>query len=195
MQKDRAMARRRIPRELRRRTWAEGTAWELLVAADLLPYRFASPFADLDLSARERRALRREEELLKTTRIAYILPQPATPRRPVQPWLYVRTQRGGHYRIAEAGEIERFGRRVQYLGTGSITEHRWYPCSLRGARWLQIVATGRMVRNLQADQLSDAKILLDSQALGVSEGAPGSPSATVQLPLLWLPHDGHEVKG
>lgn len=104
------MARRRIPRELRRRTWAEGTAWELLVMANLLPYRFASPFADLGMTPRQRRELRREEALLKGTTIAYILPQPARPRRPSQPWLYVRTQRGGHYRVGEAGEIERFGR-------------------------------------------------------------------------------------
>jgi hypothetical protein len=90
------MARRHIPPELRRRTWTEGSVWDLLVVADLLPYRFASPFADLGMSARERRALRHEEELLRTTDIAYILPQPATPRRPSQPWLSVRTKRGGH---------------------------------------------------------------------------------------------------
>lgn len=76
------MARRRTPLELRRRTWTEGTLWELLVAADLLPYRFASPFADLGLRRRERRLLRREAELLKTTSIAYILPHPGTARRP-----------------------------------------------------------------------------------------------------------------
>lgn len=189
------MARRRIPRELRRRTWAEGTAWELLVAADVLPYRFASPFADLGMNTRERRALRHEEELLKTTRIAYILPQPARLRRPSQPWLYVRTQRGGHYRVGQSGEIERFGRRTQHLGVGSITEYRWYPCSLRGVRWLQIVATGRMVRKLQAAQSSDAQPRLAAQVSGGRDVAPGAPLDTVQLPLLWLPHDGQEVGG
>lgn len=146
------MARQRIPRELRRRTWVEGTAWELLVAADLLPYRFASPFADLGMSARERRALRRREELLKTTPIAYILPQTATPHRPAQPWMYVRTKRGGHYRVGANGEVERFCRRTQHLGSGSITEHRWYPCSLRGIRWLHVLAGGRLVQKLSREQ-------------------------------------------
>lgn len=141
------MARRRVPPQLRRRSWIEGSVWKLLVAAELLPYRFVSPLADLGMTPRQRRELRRKEELLKTTCIAYILPQPATPRRPSQPWLYVRTKRGGHYRVGAAGEIERFGRRTLHLGSGSITEHRWYPCSLRGVRWLQIVATGRMVRS------------------------------------------------
>lgn len=189
------MARRRIPRELCRRTWSEGTAWELLVVADLLPYRFASSFADLGLSTRQRRELRREEALLKGTTIAYILPQPARPRRPSQPWLYVRTERGGHYRVGEAGEIERFGQRTQHQGSASITEYRWYPCSLRGVRWLQIVATGRMVRKLQADQSSDVQPSIQIQAFADRDVAPGSPSATVQLPLLLLPHDGQGVGG
>lgn len=189
------MARRRIPSELRRRTWSEGIVWELLVAADLLPYRFAFPFADLGMSARQRRALRREEELLKTTHVAYILPQPARSRRQSQPWLFIRTKRGAYYRVGEAGEIERFGRRVQYLGAGSITEYRWHPCSLRGVRWLQIVATGRMVRKLQADQSSDVQPWPDAQVPGDRAMAPGSASTTVQLPLLWLPHDRQEVVG
>jgi hypothetical protein len=144
------MARRRTPPELRRRTWAEGSVWELLVAAELLPYRFASPFADLGLGPRERRELRREAELLKKTTIAFILPQQATGKRAAQLWLYVRTKRGGYYRVGDAGEIQRFGRRVQSLGSGSITEHGWYHCSLRGVRWLQIVATGRMVQKAKA---------------------------------------------
>lgn len=146
------MARQRIPRELRRRTWTEGTAWGLLVAADLLPYRFASPFADLGMNARERRALRHEEELLKVTNVTYILPQPATPRQAAQSWLYVRTKRGGYYRVGEEGEIERFGRHTQHLSSGSITQHGWYLCSLRGVRWLQIIATGLMVRKVNREQ-------------------------------------------
>lgn len=189
------MARRRIPPELRRRSWTEGSAWELLVAAELLPYRFVSPLANLGMTPRQRRELRREEALLTGTIIAYILPQPARPRRPSQPWLYVRTQRGGHYRVGESGEIERFGRRTQHLGAGSITEHCWYPCSLRGVRWLQSVATGRMVRKLQADQSSDVQPRLDAQVPSDKAMAPGSPSDTVQLPLLWLPHDRQEVVG
>ncbi|NTU84672.1 MAG: hypothetical protein HGA45_35790, partial [Chloroflexales bacterium] len=135
-----------VPPEVRRREWAEGTIWELLVAAQALPYRFASPFADLGMTARERRQLRREEELLKTTRVAYILPRPGTARWLPQPWLYVRTRRTGHYRVNHAGAIERYGKRTQRLGSGSITEHRWYPCTLRGVRWFQVVADGLMVR-------------------------------------------------
>jgi hypothetical protein len=111
------------------------------------------------------------------------------------PWLYVRTQRGGHYRVGDAGEIELFGRRTQHLGSGSITEHRWYPCSLRGVRWLQIVATGRMVRKLQAEQSSDVQPSLHAQAPGDRAVAPGLPSDTVQLPLRWLPHDRQAVGG
>jgi hypothetical protein len=146
------MARRHLPPELRRRTWTEGSVWELLVAAELLPYRFASPFADLGLSRRERRQLHCEAELLKATITAYILPHPETARRPAQPWLYVRTKRGSHYRIGEAGEIDRYGRRTQSLGSGSITEHGWYSCSLRGVRWLQVIADGRMVRKMSQPQ-------------------------------------------
>ncbi|GAB4426106.1 MAG: hypothetical protein OHK0015_06650 [Chloroflexi bacterium OHK40] len=144
------MARRRIPPELRRRTWAEGTVWELLVAADILLYRFASPFADLGMTVGERRKLRREVELLKATRVAYILPHNGGARRPLQPWLYVQTRRGGYFRVGDAGEIQRFGRRTQRLGSGSITEHGWYHCFLRGVRWLQVVAAGRMVQKAQA---------------------------------------------
>lgn len=146
------MARRRIPPKLRRRTWTEGTLWELLVTAELLPYRFASPFADLGLSRRERRLLRREAELIKVTSIAYILPHRGTARRPAQPWLYVRTKRGGHYRVGEAGTIERYGRRTQSLGSGSITEHGWYSSSLRGVRWLQVVADGRLVQKVSRQE-------------------------------------------
>lgn len=144
------MARRRLPPELRRRTWTEGTVWELLVAAELLPYRFASPFADLGLSRRDRRELRREAELLRATTVAFILPHPGTARRPAQPWLYIRARRGGHYRVGAAGAIERYGRRTTSLGSGSITEHGWYPSSLRGVRWLQVVAAGRTVQRAQA---------------------------------------------
>lgn len=184
MQKDKGMTRRRIPRELRRRTWTEGTAWELLVAADLLPYRFASPFADLGLSARERRALRREEELLKTTNIAYLLPQPATPRRSSQPWLYVRTKRGGHYRVGEAGEIERFGRRTQHLGSGSITEHCWYPCSLRGVRWLHVVADGRLMQKVRQAQVPPASTNgAGDSSSAVPATSSGNDAAAEQLRL------------
>lgn len=146
------MALRRTPPELRRRTWREGTVWELLVAAELLPYRFASSFADLGLSPRECRELRREAELLKTTTIAFILPQPATGRRAEQPWLYVRAKREGHYRVGEVGEIQRYGRRTQRLGSGSITEHGWYPCALRGVRWLQLIATSRLMRKVSQQE-------------------------------------------
>jgi len=107
------MARRRTPPELRRRTWTEGSVWELLVAGDLLLYRFASPFADLGMSPRQRREFRREVELLKATHVAYILPHTGTNRRPPQSWLYVHTRRGGYYRVSDAGEIQRFGRRTQ----------------------------------------------------------------------------------
>lgn len=146
------MARRRTPPELRRRTWAEGTVWELLVAGNILLYRFASPFADLGMTARQRRELRREVEQLKSTRVAYILPHKGTARRPPQPWLYVHTRRGGYFRVGDVGEIQRFGRRTQSLGSGSITEHGWYPCSLRGVRWLEVVVAGRMVQKAQAAQ-------------------------------------------
>lgn len=146
------MARRRTPPELRRRTWAEGSVWELLIAADILLYRFASLFADLGMTPRQRRELRREVELLKATRVAYILPHKSTTRRPPQPWLYLQIRRSGYYRVGGTGEIQRFGSRTQRLGSGSITEHGWYPCSLRRVRWLQVVAAGRMVQKAQAAQ-------------------------------------------
>ena len=175
------MARRRIPPELRRRTWREGTVWELLVTADLLSYRFASPFADFGLRPRERRELRREAELLKTTTMAFILPQLATGRRAAQPWLYVRTKRGGHYRVGEAGEIQRYGSRVQRLGSGSITEHGWHPCALRGVRWLQLIATNRLVRKVSWQQSQEVTVA-DNAA-----PAPKQPLAPQQLRLFSEP--------
>lgn len=140
------VARRRTPPELRGRTWTEGSVWELLVAGDILLYRFSSPFADLGMTPRQRRELRREIELLKATHVAYILPHNGGTRRPPQPWLHVHTRRGGYYRVGDAGEIQRFGRRVQRLGAGSITEHRWYATSLREVRWLSLVAEGILQR-------------------------------------------------
>ncbi|MFV9505468.1 MAG: hypothetical protein AB4911_13010 [Oscillochloridaceae bacterium umkhey_bin13] len=142
--------RRRIPPELRRKTWTEGTVWELLSAAGWLPYRFASPLADLSLTARQRQKQRQEATQLQTTPIAYLLPQPGTARRPAVPWLYVRTTRGAHYRIGTDGAITRYGRRIQRLDSGSITTHTWYACDLRGVRWLQIIATGRMIQHTPA---------------------------------------------
>ncbi|NTU83309.1 MAG: hypothetical protein HGA45_28725 [Chloroflexales bacterium] len=177
------MARRRVPPELRRRTWAEGSVWDLLVAADLLPYRFASPLADLGMTSTQRRRQRREEEQLKTTQVAYILPRPSTARRPPQPWLYLRMKRTGHYRVGESGAIERFGRRTQSLGSGSISEHRWYPCSLRGVRWLQIVADGRIVRKVRANQQEPLSPAADVRAPEASDQAQGSPQNVVQLTL------------
>jgi hypothetical protein len=159
------MARQRVPPEVRSRQWVEGTVWDLLVAAQALPYRFASPFADLGMTARERRKLRGEREILTTTRVAYILPRPGTARRPAQPWLYVRTRRTGHYRVGESGTIERYGKRTQRLGSGSITEHRWYPSTLRGVRWLQVIADGLIVRHT------------------VNPASPAEPASPVQLPL------------
>lgn len=138
--------RRPLPPELRRRSWTEGTVWELLVALDALPYRFVSPFADLGLTARERRRLRQEREQLKATAIACILPRPGTARRSSDLWVYVHVPRFGHYRVDDAGAIERYGRRVQRLSGTTISEHRWYPCSLRGVRWLAVVAEGRVLR-------------------------------------------------
>jgi len=49
------MARQRVPPEVRSRQWIEGSVWDLLVAAQALPYRFASPFADLGMTTRQRR--------------------------------------------------------------------------------------------------------------------------------------------
>lgn len=180
------MARCRIPPELRRRTWAEGSVWDLLVIADLLPYRFASPFADLGMTASQRRRLRREEELLKTTRIAYILPRPGTARRPPQPWLYVRTRRTGHYRVSEAGAIELYGKRIQRLGSGSITEHRWYPCTLRGVRWLQVVADGLMVQKVNQLQAPRA-YTTDTAALIPAEPADATEKVAAAEQLRLFP--------
>lgn len=177
------MARQRVPLEVRRRQWAEGSVWDLLIAALALPYRFASPFADLGMTARERRRLRREEELLKTTRVVYILPRPGAARRPPQLWLYVRTKRTRYYRVGESGAIERFGRRIQRLGSGSITEHRWYPCSLRGVRWLQVVADGRRVQKVRAAEQEFLPPAVDARAPEASDQAQGPPQNVVQLTL------------
>jgi hypothetical protein len=175
-----------VPPEVRRRTWTEGTIWDLLIAAGALPYRFASPLADLGMSTRQRRQLRREEELLKTTQVAYILPRPVTARRLPQPWLYVRTRRTGHYRVNAQGVIERYGKRIQRLGSGSITEHRWYPCTLRGVRWLQVVADDLLVRGLQSDQEEFLLSSAEACAPEVSEQAQGLSRNVVQLALFAL---------
>jgi hypothetical protein len=187
------MARRRVPPELRRRTWAEGSVWDLLVAADLLPYRFASPLADLGMTNTQRRRQRCEEEQLKTTQVGYILPRPGTARRPPQPWLYVRTKRTGQYRVGESGAIERFGRRTQHLGSGSITEHRWYPCSLRGVRWLQVVADGRIGRKVRGSQQESLPPTADVCAPEARAQAQGSPQNVVQLAL--FPPNQSEAEG
>ncbi|GAB4443092.1 MAG: hypothetical protein OHK0015_42630 [Chloroflexi bacterium OHK40] len=143
------MSNRRVPPELRRRTWTEGSVWEMLVAADALLYRFASPLADLGMTARERRQLQREVELLKATSVSYILPDQGTRRLPSPPWLYVRTRRHGIYRVSDDGRIERYRARVQHLGGTSITAHGWFLSTLRGVRWLSIVADGLLVRKLR----------------------------------------------
>lgn len=177
------MARCRIPPELHRRTWAEGSVWDLLVVADLLPYRFASPFADLGMTASQRRRLRREEEQLKTTQVAYILPRPGTVRRSPQPWLYVRTRRTGHYRVNDTGAIERYGKCTQRLGSGSISEHRWYPCTLRGVRWLQVIADGLRVRKGRDETVTPAPIATAPQ-IGREQQAPQAKCmGLVQLAL------------
>jgi len=177
------MARQRVPPEVRRRQWAEGSVWNLLIAAQARPYRFVSPFADLGMTASQRRRLRREEEQLKTTQVAYILPRPGTARRSPQPWLYVRTRRTGHYRVNDAGAIERYGKRIQHLGSGSITEHRWYPCSLRGVRWLQVVADGLMVRKAR-DEPGHPAPVATTPLVGREQQTPqGNRADWVQLAL------------
>jgi hypothetical protein len=171
------MSRRRVPPELRRRTWTEGSVWELLVAADALLYRFASPLADLSMTARERRSCRREVELLKTTPISYILPNQRSRRRPPQPWLYVRPRRHGIYRVGDAGRIERYGARVQRLGSGSITEHGWFLSSLRGVRWLRVVADGLLVQELRRQERQDVPVT------GRDRPALSSPETTAASSL------------
>jgi len=168
------MARRRIPSETRRRTWTEGTVWELLAAAGALPYRFASPLADVGMTAREHRQFQREMAVLKTTAIAYILPRPGTARRAPERWLSVRTRRTGYYRVNDAGTIERYGKRTQWLGSGSSTAHRWYPCSLRGVRWLQVVADGLLVRKVNQlqtprENTTDTSALISAEPVGDTE--------------------------
>ncbi len=152
------MYRRRVPPELRRRTWTEGSVWELLVAADALLYRFTSPLADLGMTARERRQLRREVELLKTTPISYILPNQRSRQRPPQPWLYMRPRRHGIYRVGDGGRIERYGARVQRLGSGSITEHGWFWSTLRGIGWLCVVADGLLVQKIRRQERQEMPV-------------------------------------
>lgn len=147
---------RTTPPELKRKSWIEGTVWELLAAADLLPYRHSSQFGDLGMTKRERRELWKERELLRGTRTSYILPQPGTERRSPQPWLFVKAERGGYYRVGETGEIDRFGTRTLNFGSGSITERDWYPATVRGVRWLQLVAIGRHVQTLQRQEAQAA---------------------------------------
>lgn len=184
------MARQRVPPEVRRRQWVEGSVWNLLVAAGALPYRFVSPFADLGMTARERRRLRREEEQLKTTQVAYILPRPGTARRLPQPWLYVRTRRTGYYRVNDQGAIERYGKRIQRLSSGSITEHRWYPCALRGVRWLQVVADGFIVCKGRADLKASAS----APTMAVGDRAQDTQAGLIQL-ALFDPFAPHETGG
>lgn len=146
------MSRKRIPPELKRKTWAEGTVWELLVAADLLPYRHSSSLGDLGMTKRERREWWEEKELLQRTRLSYILPPPGTERQPPQPWLFIKAENGGFYRIGETGEIDRYSSRTLSFGSGSVTERGWYPSTLRGVRWLQLVAISRHVQTLQRQE-------------------------------------------
>jgi hypothetical protein len=175
------MSRRRIPPELCRRTWSEGSVWELLVAADALLYRFASPLADLGRHARERRQLRREVELLKTTAVAYILPYQGSRRRPLQPWLYVRSQRHGIYRVSADGHIERYGARVQRLGATSMTEHGWFFSTLRGVRWLRIVADGLLVQKASQQERQEESVV------DPADPDPEQPSHPQQLRLFSEP--------
>ena len=147
------MSRKRIPPELKRKTWAEGTMWELLVAADLLPYRHSSPLGDLVMTKRERRELWKERELLRRTRTSYILPRPGMERRSPQPWLFIKAERGSYYRVGEEGEIDRYGSCTLSFGSGSVTERGWYPSTLRGVRWLQLVAISRHVQTLQRQEV------------------------------------------
>lgn len=153
------MSRKRIPPELKRKSWSEATVWELLVAAHLLPYRHSSSLGDLVMTKRERRELWKEQELLRRTRTSYILPQPGTVHRSSQPWLFIKSERGGYYRVGETGEIDRYGSRTLSFGSGSITERGWYPATLRGVRWLQLVATGRHVQTLQQQETQAASFV------------------------------------
>jgi hypothetical protein len=123
------------------------------------------------MTARERRQLRREEELLKTT------------RRPSQPWLYVRTRRTGHYRVNNAGAIERYGKRIQRLGSGSISEYRWYPCTLRGVRWLQVIADELIVRKGRGDPGTPAPIATAPRVGRQQQTPQGNDAHPVQLAL------------
>lgn len=175
------MSRRRVPPELRRRTWTEGSVWDLLVAADALLYRFASPLADLGMTARERRQLRREVELLNTTPLSYILPDQRSRRRLPQPWLYVRPRRYGIYRVGDDGRIERYGARVQRLGSGSITEHGWFWSTLRGVRWLRVVAEGLLVQKVRRQERQE-EVVTDRDHL-----APEQPPGPQQLRLFSEP--------
>jgi len=72
------------------------------------------------------------------------------------------------------GFIERYGKRIQRLGSGSITEHRWYPCTLRGVRWLQVVADGRIVQKVNQPQApraytTDTAALITAKPVGDTE--------------------------
>ena len=142
------MVHHRTPPELRHATWTEGTVWDVLVAIDAVPSRLTSPIADHDMSARQRHQLRREQELLHTTRITYIMPHPGNAHQAPQPWLYIQTQRAGLYRVNDTGVIERSVRFTRRLGGTRITMNRWNPSTLRGVRWLQGIADGLVVRKM-----------------------------------------------
>jgi len=80
--------------------------------------------------------------------------------------------------------IERYGRRTQRLGSGSITEHRWYPCTLRGVRWLQVIADGRLVQKVRQDQAAPAHGTVPAHSSSAEAATShGPPGAAEQLRL------------
>ncbi len=137
--------RRRRPPEARRLSYAEATLWELCAALDILPYRQRSVWAGLD-SPRERRAIRRERELMDATRLQYAPPRPARGGRPARPHLYILTGRGAYIRIHEGDAQIAHWRHVR-AAPGRPGGWRWEHGPPRGARWAEIVADGLRARS------------------------------------------------
>ncbi|MEI8033759.1 MAG: hypothetical protein WCH05_10515 [Chlorobiaceae bacterium] len=79
------------------------------------------------------------------------------------------------------GRIERYGARVQRLGTTSMTEHGWFFSRLRGVRWLRIVADGLLVQKASQQERQEEVVT------GRADAAPEQPSHPQQFRLFSEP--------
>src|SRR5881409_1871597 len=98
--------RKKHPPEFKAHRYSDLTVWELLEREGLLDRAYSETWLWWTLSSKLRRQRERERQTLQAARIAGYTP-PRTPRRkPPDPWLYLTTTRGTHYRLHADGTIQ-----------------------------------------------------------------------------------------